>query len=145
MSPTGEAVSQSGFSLIELMVTMALATTMLALVPPLLGQGGERARLDHDRRGLIDQFRLARSEAIAGDHEISIGFDLAHRRYGIGKPDQTIDAGVSVALETPLADSAEIRFYADGSASGGTIRLVNRSGSVALEVDWLTGGVAQLP
>jgi len=125
MSPTGEAVSQSGFSLIELMVTMALATTMLALVPPLLGQGGERARLDHDRRGLIDQFRLARSEAIAGDHEISIGFDLA--------------------LETPLADSAEIRFYADGSASGGTIRLVNRSGSVALEVDWLTGGVAQLP
>jgi hypothetical protein len=44
-----------------------------------------------------------------------------------------------------LADSAEIRFYADGSASGGTIRLVNRSGSVALEVDWLTGGVAQLP
>jgi general secretion pathway protein H len=138
MSPTGKT---SGFTLIELMVTLALAGLLLALVPPLLDKGGDRARLLHDQRGLISQLRLARSEAIAADHPVTLRFDLAGRRYGIEKLDQPIDPGISLTLDTPLAEQGAIRFFADGSASGGIIGLANRSGSASLHIDWLTGSV----
>jgi len=145
MSPTGKKRREGGFTLIELMVTMAMAGLMLAVVPSLLDKGGDRARLAHDRRGLLSQLRLARSEAIVGGHEVVMRFDLDHRRYGIGSLNQNIDDSVMISLQTPLADRSEIHFFADGSASGGIIQLTNSSGEASLQVDWLTGRVAALP
>jgi general secretion pathway protein H len=143
MSPTGRG--QAGFTLIELMVTLALAGLLLALVPPLLEKGGDRARLAHDRRLLLNQLRLARSEAIAGNKVVTLRFDLDHRRFGIGSLSQRLDESIAVTLDTPLAEAGEIRFFPDGSASGAVIQLANRSGQVRLAVDWLTGAVEQAP
>ena len=132
---------ESGFTLIELMVTLALAGLLLALVPPLLDKGGDRARLAHDRRVLVGQLRLARSEAIAGDHAVDVIFDLDHRLFGIGKPSTSFDASLAVTLDSPIEEKGLIRFFPDGSASGAAIQLANRSGRVDLTVDWLTGAV----
>jgi general secretion pathway protein H len=146
MSPTGESPDRaSGFTLIELMVTLALAGLLLALVPPLLSRGGDRGRLDHDRRALVSELRLARSEAIMSGRTVNMRFDLPNRRYGTAELTHVIDDGVTLSLETPLADRSEIRFFPDGSASGALLSLSNRGGQATVQVDWLTGKVRSEP
>jgi general secretion pathway protein H len=138
-SPAGRA--EAGFTLIELLVTLGLAGLLLALVPPLLDKGGDRARLAHDRRLLLAELRLARSSAIASDRAVTVRFDLERRRFGIETPDRPFAGGIDVSLETPLEDRGAIRFFPDGSASGGAITLANAGGRADLAVDWLTGAI----
>ncbi|WP_410824117.1 GspH/FimT family pseudopilin [Methylobacterium oryzisoli] len=47
--------------------------------------------------------------------------------------------------EASRSASGEIRFLADGSSTGGAIRLTGRGGSRTLAVSSLTGRVADLP
>jgi len=146
MSPAGSNKrAQNGFTLIELMVTLALAGLLLALVPPLLGKGGDRARLDHDSRLLTDALRLARSRAIAGDREVMVRFESQANLFGIDGVEQKLSRGVAATVETADDDPGILRFYPDGSASGALIQLSNESGNRSLSVDWLTGAVERTP
>jgi len=141
MSRTGEA----GFTLIELLAVLVLAGLAMALVPPLLDKGGDRARLDHDRRVILDLLRQARSDAILSGRTIAFRADVGHRLYGVEKTDKRLEEGVELTVETPLAHPGEIHFFADGSASGGQIDLVNPAGHDRVQIDWLTGKAALLP
>jgi len=141
MSRTGEA----GFTLIELLAVLVLAGLAMALVPPLLDKGGDRARLDHDRRVILDLLRQARSDAIVSGRTIAFRVDAAHRLYGVEKTDKTLEDGVELTVETPLAHPGEIHFFADGSASGGQIDLANPAGHDRVQIDWLTGKATLLP
>jgi len=119
MSPAGK----SGFTLIELLVTLALAGLLLALVPPLLGKGTDAARLKHDSRILAAQLRQARSQAIASGKMVTV---IPHASEGV-----------------TVSGDVEIRFFPDGSASGGAVELANKSGVARLSVDGLTGAVGR--
>lgn len=142
MSRTGD---QSGFTLIELLAVLVLAGLAMALVPPLLDKGGDRARLDHDRRAILDLLRQARSDAIVSGKTVAFRVDAGTRRYGVGRTDKALEDGVELTVETPLAHAGEIHFFADGSASGGAIDITNPAGHDRMQVDWLTGKAAILP
>ena len=135
MSRTGE----HGFTLIELLAVLVLAGLAMALVPPLLDKGGDRARLDHDRRAILDCLRQARSDAIVAGRTIAFRADVGRRLFGVDKTDRALEEGVELSVETPLAHAGEIRFFADGSASGGLVELANPAGRDRVQVDWLTG------
>jgi general secretion pathway protein H len=139
------AGNQAGFTLLELLVVLALAGMLMALVPPLLGKGGDRARLDHDRRAVLDCLRQARGDAIVSGRTVAFLIDPDHRLYGVGKPDRSLEAGVELAVEAPLAHPREIHFFADGSASGGLVELANPAGRDRFQIDWLTGRAAAIP
>ena len=150
MSPTGEPPVAAGFTLLELLVTLAVAGLLLTLVPPLMERGSDRARLQSDTRRLSGALGLARSQAIAGAAEVPFVIDLEARRYGIDGGGNgfsgVLDPGVAVQVEMAAADRLGdrrglIRFFPDGSSSGGTIHLGNRAGGAIIEVDWLTGKV----
>jgi general secretion pathway protein H len=141
MSRAGE----SGFTLIELLAVLVLAGLAMALVPPLLDKGGDRARLDHDRRAILDSLRQARSDAIVSGRTVAFKVDAETHRYGVGKTDKRLEDGVELSVETPLAHSGEIHFFADGSASGGLIDLVNVAGRDRMQIDWLTGKATLQP
>jgi hypothetical protein len=49
----------------------------------------------------------------------------------------------STAAIRPDDTVARLRFYADGTSSGGTIRLENEALSASVVVDWLTGRVSR--
>jgi len=139
MSRTGDRGGQRGFTLIELLAVLALAGLAMALVPPLLGKGGDTARLAHDRRAIVDLLRQARSDAIVSGRTIAFKVDPERRRYGVEKTDKALEDGVDLTAETPLAYPGEIHFFADGSASGGLIDLANAAGRERVQIDWLTG------
>ena len=144
MSPIGRG--GAGFTLLELLVTLTLASLVMMLVPPALDLGNDRGRLKSDTRLLADSLGLARSQAITAGREVPFTVDLDTRRYGVDRQTGTFDAGMAVEMNVAASDQlaahrALIRFFPDGSSSGGEIRLGNTAGTAIVSVDWLTGRV----
>ncbi|MBV8889097.1 MAG: GspH/FimT family pseudopilin [Alphaproteobacteria bacterium] len=142
------ATPQAGFTLIELIVVLAILGFTLALFigykPPWstsLGIKGTAATL-------ASGLRLARSEAILRDQPVAFELDLTGHRYRIGgNPPQPLPADLSIELLTVLGErrdarDGDIRFNPDGSSTGGRISLSDSRRRVSVGVDWLTGRVS---
>jgi general secretion pathway protein H len=139
-----------GFSLVELLVVLGiLAAVMIVAVPAILtGLPGIRLRSTADQmaatlRGLHElairrqitteflldpQDRLYRSSDAPGAHKL---------------PAVVTGVAFTTAAMLPEDPSARIRFYADGTTSGGTIRLEHKALSAWVTVEWLTGRVTR--
>lgn len=147
--PSVSGIGERGFSLIEVVIVLtlvALAST-LALVYVQVKPDIMSARQDL-------QAAIARSRARAISENRTI--DLTLLRAG-ARPDDTSASGdrfvlpdqVDATVVAPRriqagagAGTAVLRFYPDGSTSGGMIRLKNAAGSqVRLDVDWFSGAV----
>ncbi len=157
--------AQDGFTLIELLVTLTLAGLLLALVPALSGQGGDRARLNAGARSVVAALALARSDAVMRNADSAFVLDLEQRRFGVvgaalagsaraestlagSALDGALDPGLAVTMTAGAAASAArglIRFHPNGGSDGGDVTLRNPAGAVTLRVDWLTGAVSVRP
>jgi len=111
-----------GFTLLELLVVLLIAASAIALVLPQLSGARAGIVLKSSAREVAGALRAARGEAIARHREVSF----------------VTAAEVSGSLD------GVIRFFPDGSSSGGSIRLSAAGRSYVIEVDWLTGRVAIL-
>ncbi len=136
-----------GFSLLELLVVMALLAAVAGLGAAVLGRALPGQELRGTARDLAADLRFTRARAIASGREqvfvLSVderSWDAAGERGGRWSDALQVEA-TSARQEQPGARSAAIRFFPDGSASGG--RFVFRHGEAAWRVDiaWLTGEV----
>jgi general secretion pathway protein H len=138
----------SGFTLIEVIVTLAILSLALFLVvgykPPWssgLGLKGTAAEL-------ASGLRLARSEAIVSNRSVVLGLDLIGHRYRVGTgAERRLPGNVSIELLTIAGESqgagiGDIRFNPDGSSTGGRISLGDGRQRLAVGVDWLTGRIS---
>ena len=136
-----------GFSLIELLVALAVMGFVLALVVGYRAPWSSGLNLEGTAAELASGLRLARSQAIADNHPVAFALDLAGRRYRVGGdaprvlPPKLAIGLLTVNGETRSAVSGDIRFNPDGSSTGGRITLADGSRHVAVGVDWLTGRV----
>ncbi len=138
--------SDAGFTVLELLLALAITIGAAALVLPRIGAGPDRYTVRSAALSILAALQTARSEAIAGSREVVLTIDLEGRRYwadGAVKV-RRIPAGIAIAaghsagnlVTTP---KAAIRFRPDGTASGGWIGLESRSASASIAIDWLTG------
>jgi general secretion pathway protein H len=137
-----------GFTLLELLVVLLIATSVLTLALPQLGNLRAGMALRSEARQLASALRLCRSEAIVRQQEVSLVIDLAQRAYRSGTSSRVHrlaqDTEVAVLAahsgrEAPR--SGAIRFFADGSSSGGRVVLAAVGARYVVDVDWLTGRV----
>ena len=135
-----------GFSLIELIVAITIVSLAAALAVPAFSGAVDRARLDASARALANGLKHARRQAVAGQAEVALTVDVASGGAWIGA--QTLNvrlpADASLSMTTAVSErsdenQASIRFFADGSSTGGDIELSDGGRSHLIRVDWLTG------
>ena len=136
-----------GFTLLELIVVLAIAALVLGAVLPLGSRRGGR-ELERAARDVAASLRLVRERAILANATTALTVDLEHGFYqGEGGRAAAFPRGAEVRLATAVAEEespriGRIRFYPDGSASGGGVLLARDGERLAVLVDWLTGGVS---
>lgn len=72
-----------GFTLLELLVVLALATALIALVPPLIATAIPGTELKASARKVAAGLRLAREEAIRSGRDVAFVLDLEEHSYHI--------------------------------------------------------------
>lgn len=140
---------QRGFTLLELLVALVIGVLLVALVPPLLSGMSGAAELRGAARQLAAGLRLARNQAVTGQREAALTLDLTQHRFAVTGDAREIALPSGVALhlytaQSELLDQAtgNIRFFPDGSSTGGAITVSGPKLAYRVNVDWLTGGVA---
>jgi general secretion pathway protein H len=138
-----------GFSLIELLVVLAIAALIMTVTPPLLSNAMPGLQLKSTARQVAAGLRYARDRAVARRSEVSLTVDLEARsvtvtdRDGeIAIPDDLEISLVTAASELRDETLGHIRFYPDGTSTGGRVTVSYRGNGYAVDVDWLTGRVS---
>lgn len=144
----GCPASAAGFTLLELLVVMAVLSLAVAVALPYLPKRGEAATVQSSARAVAGALREARGLAIQRNEPTTFALDVRARRWTIGAGRSgTLPGDLALAIETGQtlvrsADVAAIRFHADGSSTGGRIEMTMAGSRALVTIDWLTGRVA---
>lgn len=142
-----------GFTLIEMLVVLAIIAAMLAIVPPLLGNSIDHSRVKSAARELAAGLKLARNEAINSRTETTLVLDTKHGTYKLKNREKKLNLpdDASLLLTTARSEQLDentgaIRFFTDGSSTGGQIKLSLKDRfEYLIDVNWLTGKVTITP
>lgn len=142
-----------GFSLIELLVVMAILGVLAGLVTARVSSPNEATVLKTESRKLIAHLRATRSKALAESEIYSVMTTDEGKGYAIRPGEEIVILTGAISLELSstnmpagLSGSVpSITFYPDGSTSGGTIILSGSNGKREISVNWITGEVAIAP
>jgi general secretion pathway protein H len=127
--------AERGFTLLELMIVLAILSFGVALALPWLGRQGQAASLAGAEQQVREALASARSAAIAEDREVVFSGDGAFYRID-GVRYALQDGG---ALSVAIGGSARISFFPSGGSSGGRVLLRGASARRQIEVEPLTG------
>jgi len=138
----------AGFTLLELIVVLAIGATIYAI---LLGglRGTTGADLKSAARMLASGLRQAQTTAMVTRHDATLTLDLESREFllpGDTEP-RKLPRGIDLKLDTAQSEvtgehRGAIRFYPDGSSTGGRITVSSGKRQYLVDVDWLTGRVS---
>lgn len=138
---------QRGFSLIELIVVLVIAGLMLALIPPLVSSAIPGTELKNAARELMAGLRFARAYAISKQADAVLVVDVDSRQFTVtGRsrsyrlPEHLDLKVVSARSESEGEGVGAIRFFSDGTSTGGRITLSRGETQVyEIDINWLTG------
>jgi general secretion pathway protein H len=141
-------VSSSGFTLLEILLVLAIATALLAFVAPDLYRSISSTELPKTTQQLASALRYSRSQAISLSRPVSLLINVEARHYRVSTQAETqaLSKQIDFNLLTgaTLIQSNEegaIMYYPDGSSSGGQITLQQGERQQKIDVNWLTGEV----
>jgi len=137
-----------GFTLLELLLVLVIAATGYALVVRFTGSGVSGAQLKSAARAVAAGLRDARGVAIATQESAALNVDVEKRTIevtGAARP-RSLPDRLDIKLDTAQAEVVDekrgaIRFYPDGSSTGGRVTLASGERRFLVDVDWLTGRV----
>lgn len=142
-------VRQQGFTLMEVLVALVIGVLLVALTPPLLSGMSGSTELRSAARQLAAGLRNARNDAITRQREAVLTLDLAEHRFAVSGDARQVTLPNSVTLHLYTAqsellddESGSIRFFSDGSSTGGAITVSGTKLAYRINVDWLTGAIA---
>lgn len=136
-----------GMTLIEMVVVVMLIAAMSAALAVSLGGGGEGRKLREAARELTAQLQYTRGVAMLQGEAQVFEVDVDARAWRApGNRVGSLPAGLEVSVLSAReaatgAETAGIRFFPDGSSTGGVVRLGSGEAQWRVEVAWLTGTV----
>ena len=136
-----------GFTLIEIVVAISLIAVVLGFVAMASSGRLQRAALSHAGQDLVAALRYTRGQAIVSGDEQRLEVDVEKQTYHAPKRKEIeLPRGLKLSVLTAAQEqisetSAAIRFFPDGSSTGGRVRLTAGERKWDVEVAWLTGEV----
>jgi len=136
-----------GFTLLELIVTLAILAVVVALVTPSIGRGTEAVRMRAEVAGFSALLRHARERAIVSQKPQAVVIDLDAQRVSIraGGPDgevrETRALSDRLIVQATPPPALTVRFDPQGGSTGGDFRLSSGAITYRVTVDALTGRV----
>lgn len=122
-------MSRHGFTLIELIIVIALIGIIGGIAAPLINSYMRDARLRESVRNLKSDFELAKIRAVRANAHVAVTFDTVNDRYTIfvddgaggGNPGDLIQNGGEVVIKTVnLPDDVDMY---EASFTGGAARV----------------------
>jgi general secretion pathway protein H len=137
---------EQGFTLLELIIAMGILALASLIVMPLVSRPAGDAALVATARKLASDMRVARASAIRNNDERTLTIDIARRRFKVDgvTGNSAIGHGIAIDFRTLQKElvsphRGRIRFFADGSSTGGNIVLRAGPRTVTVDLDWMTG------
>ena len=135
-----------GFTLIELLVVLLIVGVVLSLAPAGFHRVMPGLQAKSAAREAAAVFREARSLAIRDNREAAVIVDTEAKAYQLTTAGRIhrLDEGLAVSLVAAASEqlddsTARIRFFPDGSSTGGRLTLSRNERTYHIVVDWLTG------
>lgn len=141
-----------GFTLLELLVVLFIMGLGYALAAPMIGAGAATLELKSATRQLAAGLRKTRNTAVTRQQEAVMTVDVGNRAFAITNDARVypLPKRVEISLITAQTEQLQsqlgnIRFFPDGSSTGGRLTLSVGESRHAIDVDWLTGKVMVTP
>ncbi len=137
-----------GFTLVEMLVVMVIMVLAYAMTAPMISAGVSGVELKAAARQIAAGLRKARSEAVARKNEVALIVDVEQRQFELSGDKRTyrLPEKIEVSLFTAQSElmdakTGAIRFYPDGSSTGGRVTLAQGERKYLVDVEWMTGRV----
>ena len=148
---------EAGFSLMELLVVMAIAGLLFAVTAPNFSQLSDTRDYREAVRQVVSAANSARSSAIKSNQPVDLIFEPDMKRLAVVTAGERLDdkkfvmlpesleiSVTSAAALAPAEGLSVIRFFPAGGASGGDVQLLRASGAGTLiQIGWLLADVKQ--
>ena len=136
----------AGFTLLELLVVLTILVLATTLSMTMFSRRPSANELDIAARNIGNVLKNARSIAIRLNTTEAVIFDVQGSKVIYGPPLGNVVVPPQIKMNVVVAAGAEnaaksgtVRFFADGSSSGGWISLIEGSRTETLTINWLTG------
>ena len=146
MFPASIRGREAGFTLLEMLVVLAILSNQLAAVPTLYSKIIPSYQLRQFANDVANAGRTLRDKARldGGTKKISIVTSLNLVSAEEVSIDMPADVVVVFEPATAYSDAPSdvIYFYANGATSGGKLRLSKGNLEVSVDFDWMSGAVS---
>ncbi|HET9489662.1 MAG TPA: GspH/FimT family pseudopilin [Methylomirabilota bacterium] len=138
------ALAPSGFTLLELVVTLMVLALALAVVGPTIGRSTDTIRVRAEVARFAALLRHAREQAITSRRPHELVVEPAEHRITLRSGEEVrqtraLPEHLSVQADPPPA--LTVRFEPHGTTSGGAFRVASGNIRYRVTVDALTGRV----
>jgi general secretion pathway protein H len=137
----------NGFTLLELIVVLFIVVLGFSVVGINLSSGNDATELKVAARDIVSALRFARGQALISHQETTVTLDLAENTYTVSGRNKVyslakaIDVTVVTAQNEITDGLGSIRFFADGSSTGGRVTLELGKAAWQVDINWLTGQI----
>jgi general secretion pathway protein H len=145
-----DRAATAGFTLVELLVVLAIIALVAGIgVPYMTGRSSDRVRLETTARHIAEALRVSRAAAVLRNAEIALTIDTENHNFeSAAAPRRTVDSDIAIRLkiaepERLTSSRGGVRFFPDGSSTGGDIYLSLHGLDARICVNWLSGETRQ--
>lgn len=140
--------TSKGFTLIELIIVLIIAVLGFSVIANNINYGNYGIKLKLLTHEIASVLRYAQSQALITQKSTSVDIDLRQNVYSVSNQDKKYTFNKEIAVIMEIAEQeytvdqvARIRFFPDGSSTGGRIKLEWGNYLKQIDVNWITGKV----